>query len=257
MHIQIEVTTICNYQCFYCAGRDMPQRHMDMELFKGILKRIPPGQHRVSLQGEGEPTMHPHFWEMVEMVKQLGHTPYTITNGSIMDPAQVIRFFPRIGISIDTIDPDEAHRIKRYKLRKVLKNLESLLKVYEARRIVIHTVDYGQDIKPLKSYLAGLGITKHVVQPLQVKDDYAYRYKELAAAPQKACSYNCEFVNSPIMRYYSLNGVEMPCCYIKDTSKFVSIEDIKQSLDNQIVPPACAGCGELYKDEKRARIFQV
>ncbi len=257
MHIQIEVTTVCNYQCFYCAGRDMPQKHMDMDLFKDILRRIPPGKHRVSLQGEGEPTMHPNFWEMVELVTGMEHIPYTITNGSRIEPAQIARYFPRIGISLDTIDPNEAQRIKRYKLHQVLKKLGDLLKVYEARRIVIHTVDYGQDIAPLKSYLAGLGITKHVVQPLQIKDDYAYRYKEMVAAPAKKCSYSCGFVNAPIMRFYNLNGIEMPCCYIKDASKFVSIEDIKNSLDNKIVPSACSGCREIYEGEEMSRVFQV
>ena len=129
MHIQIEVTTKCNYECFYCAGRDLPQQHLDMALFARILEGIPPGKHRISLQGEGEPTMHPNFWEMVETVIALGHMPYTITNGSLMNAEKIAKYFPRIGISLDTVDPAEAQRIKRYKLDKMLGKLDELLAV--------------------------------------------------------------------------------------------------------------------------------
>ena len=258
MHIQIEVTTICNYDCFYCAGRDMPQRHMSMELFQDVLKRLPEGgPHRISLQGEGEPTMHPNFWEMVERVAGLGHVPYTITNGTRIDSERIAQFFPRIGVSIDTLDPAEAERIKRYNLAKVLRNLNKLLQSYEVWRIVIHTVDYGQDIQPLTEYLDKLGITKHVVQPLQVKDDYAYRYEEIASPPNNNCTYSCGFVDTPIMRFYNMNGTEMPCCYIKDASKFVSTEHIRESLGNKVTPEACSGCRELYEGEEMSKIFQI
>lgn len=257
MHIQIEVTTRCNYGCFYCAGRDMAQRHMDMELFKSILKKLPHGGHRVSLQGEGEPMMHPNFWEMVEMVTALGHIPYTITNGSLMKPEKVAANFPRIGVSIDTVDPEEAHRIKRFKLEKMLKNFEKLLSIYEPHRVIVHTVDYGQDIEPLKQYLASVGITKHVIQPLQVKDDYAYLYGDKAVRPDTPITYNCAFLDKPVMRYYNLDGVEMPCCYIKDAKHYISIADLKQQLDNKVVPRSCSGCRELHEGVEMSRVFLV
>ncbi|MBV6325616.1 radical SAM protein [Duganella violaceipulchra] len=259
MHIQIELTTICNYGCFYCAGRDMEQRDIDMALFDQILhQRLPPGRHRVSLQGEGEPTMHPKFWEMVQAVAALGHTPYTITNGSRMKPDKVAQYFPRIGISIDTIDPDEAERIKRHNVAKVLRNLEALLEIYEPWRVVVHTVDYGQPLDALREYLARLKINKHVVQGLQVKDDYAKRYPGQLPVTFHKLKYNCAYIDQPVMRFFNIDGVEMPCCYIKDASKFTSIEDIRDSLQRKVVPSACVGCNELHENEtSRSGVFQI
>lgn len=259
MHIQIEVTTKCNYECFYCAGRDLPQKHLDMALFERIMKELPKGAHRISLQGEGEPMMHPHFWEMVETVVAQGHMPYTITNGSLMKAAKVAQHFPRIGISLDTVDPAEAQRIKRYKLDKMLEKLDELLIIYEPHRIVIHTVDYGQDMTALKAFLQSKNITKHIVQPLQTKADYSYLYKDRITFVTKDedVTYSCEFLNKPIMQYYNITGTRMPCCYIKDASQFTSSEVLLEQLNSKIVPSACKGCSELKQGASKSRVFLI
>lgn len=54
--IQIEITTRCNYECFYCAGRDVPRRHMSWKATPGILHRVAERRGAANLQGEGEPT---------------------------------------------------------------------------------------------------------------------------------------------------------------------------------------------------------
>lgn len=59
------------------------------------------------------------------------------------------------------------------------------------------------------------------------------------------------------MRFSNLQGIEIPCCYIKDTSKFTSTEDIKHALDNHTVPEVCSGCRQLYEDEDLSKVFQI
>jgi MoaA/NifB/PqqE/SkfB family radical SAM enzyme len=249
MNVQIEIGTHCNFKCFYCVGRDMPQRYMPMETFSAILDRLPPGRHRVSLQGEGEPTTHPHFWEMVALLKARGAIPYTITNASVIDPRRAAREFPKIGVSLDTVDPSEGRRIGRYKLERVMENVEALVQAYgDPAKVIVHTVDYGQDIAPVRQWLTGLGITKHYPQPLQSKDDYAYRYPDKVPRNRPECRYRCRYVEAPIMLYYDIQGVEMPCCFIKDSAKFVSTEEIRASLARREVPDCCSGCRELYSD---------
>ena len=153
-----------------------------MACFDGILSRIAKGCHVVSLQGEGEPMVHPLFWGMVEKVRDAGYIPYTITNGSIIDCQRIKQFFPQIGISLDTINPVEAQNIGRFKLNQVVQNLMKLANTLRPEQIIIHSVDYGQDFKSLHYFLQQHGLTRHIVQPLQQKSDYRQHYERMFSA---------------------------------------------------------------------------
>jgi MoaA/NifB/PqqE/SkfB family radical SAM enzyme len=245
--IQIEVTTRCNYQCFYCAGRDMPQAHMGWDTFRDIVGRIGAGSRQVSLQGEGEPMMHPRFWDMVETLRQLGHRPYTITNGSLLDePQRLAAAFPTIGVSIDTLDPVLSERIGRYKLPRMLAGFERLVEAMPGARVVVHTVYFGQPLDDLKTWLRSLGITRHIVQPLQSKPDYADRYGTPTPELWGQCSYRCAYLEQQRMRYFDIKGLEMPCCFIKDSRSFVSADRLREELAQRRVPDSCAGCRQLF-----------
>ncbi len=220
----------------------MPQAHMVLARFQAILDSLPPGPCKVSLQGEGEPTAHPDFWRMVQMVTSCGKTPYTITNGSIIDPQRAAKTLPQLGVSLDTLDPQEADRIGRYKLHKVLDKVEALLAVMGPQRVIIHTVDYGQPLGPLREYVASRGIRSHLIQPLQTKPDYSYRYPTQIACNNSTYHYRCRYVSQPFMRYYDIHGNEMPCPFIKDFHKFVSSEHIAEQLGQGSVPISCTGC---------------
>ena len=116
MFFQFEVTTHCTFICFYCAGRDMPQKHMDWDIFERLLAGLPQGRHVVSLQGEGEPTLHPRFWDMAAAVRRCGYEPTTITNGYEIDVARMAAEMQTVAVSLDTLDEAEATRIGRLKL---------------------------------------------------------------------------------------------------------------------------------------------
>jgi len=242
--VQIEVTTFCNFGCFYCAGREMPKQHMSMPLFDKIVSILPENTVTVSLQGEGEPTLHPHFWQMVDKVVKNGHTPYTITNGSHLDFERIAENFPRIGFSVDTADSVEAEKIGRYGLKNVLANLEQLSKLM-ADRIIVHSVDYGQPLEELNEYLDNLGITRRVIQPIRAKADYSRRYPQLQNPASQIYHFRCKYIFNPSMVYFNVNGRAMPCYSIKDTAKFVSAKHIRQQLQQRTVPECCVGCREI------------
>ena len=254
---QIEITTICNYRCFYCAGRDMPQRHMPMEKFLDILQRLPDSVRQVSLQGEGEPTTHNRFRDMVAAVQQRGMTPYTITNASLVrDPQWFAQVFPLIGISIDTLDAELSESIGRIKLHRALKGVDRLIGAMGAQRIVLHTVDFGQPLDAILAWAQDKGFGKHVVQPLQGKADYvrSYRYKppQRELPSELPFALQCRYLERDHTSYYTLDGIELPCCFIKDTQSFSSAADLHASLAAGRVPPSCSGCREVRRAEGQA-----
>ena len=246
MFYQVEITTHCNYRCFYCAGRDFPQAHMARERFMEILSRFAPGRHTVSLQGEGEPTVHPQFWEFVEEVAGRGHIPYTITNCSHIEAQPAERHFPHLGVSLDTLDVVEANRIGRLKLTRALRNLEALVARMGPSRIIIHTVDYGQDLAPVRQFVAAKGL-RHYIQPLQPKADYAKRYpgQVTVSIHPATTSGPCRYLAEDRMRFFSLDGTEFPCCFIKDAKHYPGVEGLRREMLDHKVPFSCMGCAEI------------
>lgn len=256
MRYQIEITTRCNYGCTYCAGRGMPQVDMTWERFGQIVEtlRLKP-RARVNLQGEGEPTLHPDFWRMVDLVTQAGHVPYIITNGATnADVDKIRQYLPRVGVSLDTLDVKIATRIQRFNLPKVLAWLESLISSgYDPRSIDIMTVDFGQPLQELQRVVAGWGCG-HTIQPRQTKTDYAklagYTVAKLASTRQPRA---CIFVSNNIMEYYTVTGQVLPCYCMKDPGEFTTRNALADQLQQGIVPNCCAGCRNLKTLEEKVK----
>lgn len=254
MDIQIEVTTRCNFRCVYCAGRAMPQRDMAWETFAAIAEQLPGGCHTVVLQGEGEPTLHPRLWDMARLVRDKGHRPYLITNGSYGDVGRLAEHFPFIGISLDTLDVQEAERIGRLNLKRVAANINALLALTGPQRLTFHTTAFGQPLQAVRDMARRLGV-RHLVQGLQVKDDYRRHYPGSPPAPPSGRpTFRCRYLEQTLMRFFSVDGIEMPCCYIKDAAAFRSIDDLRACLAARTIPAACAGCREILAPAQPAPV---
>ena len=241
MMVQIEITTRCNFDCFYCAGRLMRQADMAFDSFERLLQShiarygIP---EVVSLQGEGEPTLHPDFFRMSERVLTIGAQPYTITNGSYKHPERFIGLFSQIGVSVDSLDDRIAGAMGRYNLPRVIAFIEALA---PRMKILIHSVAHQKYTRPIDAWCRQRGYI-HIVQPLQTKADYAHRYKDRIAATAPVGSFSCGYLTTPSMRYYNLDGVEMPCCYIKDASRYSGVEALLEHQKYGTWATCCTGC---------------
>ena len=240
------------YGCFYCAGRDMKQRHMAWDLFERLLAGVPAGDHVVSLQGEGEPTVHPRFWDMVDAVRRRGLRPFTITNCSHVDAARFAASFPTFAVSIDTLDPAEADRIGRYKIDGMLKNLDALCAPMDPGRIHIMTVDYGQPLTAVREFARTRG-SGTPFSRCRRKDDYAERYPDRITAQPRPYTYRCRYLDQPLRRYYDVEGREYPCCFIKDHRRHEPIETLRAKMAARQMPAACEGCHEVLAPENIAQ----
>lgn len=223
----------------------MPQKDMSWDTFTKIVLSIPGKGYSVWLQGEGEPSLHPQFEEMAKYVRQQGHHPYTILNGSRVDTKNLPLLFPSIGFSVDTLDEQSAYQTGRYNLPKVLKNIDLLSQVMHPKRINIMTVDMGQPLGTLRSWVAERGFGRHIIQALIPKNDYARRYTVNSQAIMAIRPSTCAFLERKMMRFYTWHGKELPCCFIKNSSDFTTIPDMQTKIAKGEVPGCCAGCANL------------
>ncbi len=84
VHIQLEHTTFCNFQCSFCNRRKLfsKSKHMDFSSAREIIQGIAP--KRLSLFGFGEPFMNPELPGMIEMAKCQGCMVDITTNGTLL-----------------------------------------------------------------------------------------------------------------------------------------------------------------------------
>lgn len=85
---------------------------------------------------------------------------------------------------------------------------------------------------------------QHIVQPLQQKPDYSRHYMKEVPVPVPAPRgrFACIYLETPRMRYYMLDGVEMPCCFIKDSGAFEGMDAMFQHQRSGTWPAVCRGC---------------
>jgi MoaA/NifB/PqqE/SkfB family radical SAM enzyme len=128
--LQIEPTTRCNFTCGFCCGRSMTQSDLDYERFERTLAQFP-GLRHVELQGEGEPLLHPRFFDMLEALRSRGIVMSMITNGSLLTAEAVEQLVAggveKISISIESADPERFRQIRGGKLEKVIDGIARLV----------------------------------------------------------------------------------------------------------------------------------
>ncbi len=109
--IQIEITTLCNFNCKMClrSFQKDTYQNMPLEQFEALAKQIFPKIKKVVLYGHGEPLMHPDFEKIVKITRKYlpkdGKIDFT-TNGSLLTPSKLDQILKnninRIVVSFDT-----------------------------------------------------------------------------------------------------------------------------------------------------------
>jgi MoaA/NifB/PqqE/SkfB family radical SAM enzyme len=147
--IQIEPTTRCNFTCGFCIGRHMEQRDLAFEVFEKVLELNPDLEH-VEIQGEGEPLMHPRFFDMVERCREKGILVSTITNGSYFTAENVDKILSggivKVAVSVESPDPITFREIRGGKFEKVIRGIELLMKTRASRGVTRPIVGFSVSV---------------------------------------------------------------------------------------------------------------
>jgi radical SAM domain protein len=84
--IEIETSTVCNWNCQYCPHtyHKRQRKYQSLELFKEIIRKASEYGHirYVSLHGYNEPTIDPHFIDRISIIAAYNLKLALFTNGS-------------------------------------------------------------------------------------------------------------------------------------------------------------------------------
>lgn len=112
----LELTNACNLNCIMCGrnAAEFKPTFFDMDWFS-YLEPLFDTIEEVTLMGWGEPTVHPHFEEMLARIDQHAAKKYFCTNGMRLDRLMPAIFQHRvdlIGVSLDGATPETNNRIR-------------------------------------------------------------------------------------------------------------------------------------------------
>ena len=186
--LQIDPTTRCNYSCAYCRGRSMPQEDLDPALVDAALDSFPHVRF-VELHGEGEPLLHPRFFDIAAGVRARGIKISVFTNGSLFHAAQVERLldagFEKVVVSVDSADPERFRAIRTGKFDIVRDGMERLMTRRRERGLSAPAVGISatiqrrfiDDIRGLAAFYRELDLDGGIgYQPLNPAASYARHY---------------------------------------------------------------------------------
>lgn len=147
--VQIEPTTRCNYRCVFCCGRYMEQKDMDFEVFKRVIDEYKDVEE-IQLQGEGEPLLHPQFFEMVEYAKKMNIRVKTISNGSLFTRENITKILDTgldlIYLSIEAPEKELFHEIRGGNFDQMVANIKLFYEMRKERKLEKPVLGFGVTI---------------------------------------------------------------------------------------------------------------
>jgi len=135
VHATVSLGNFCNHRCLWCtvyAAQQKDVQHMDGDRLIAFLTRARErGLKAVGYVGNGEPTTHPKFREIIHAVHELSLEQGMFTNGYLLDRVfdEALEFFTYIRISLDAgtgAVHDAMHDVDGH-FEKIMANLSILV----------------------------------------------------------------------------------------------------------------------------------
>ncbi len=133
-----ELTNACNLNCVMCGrnAADFKPTMFDMDVFRSF-EPLMDTVEEVTLMGWGEPTIHPHFNEMLEIINKHSARKYFCSNGMNLQKIQDAIFDYKVdvfAVSLDGATDLTNSRIRRgSKIEQITKDLKEIVRIKKER----------------------------------------------------------------------------------------------------------------------------
>ena len=133
-----ELTNACNLNCVMCGrnAANFKPTVFDMDVFKSF-EPLMDTVEEVTLMGWGEPTIHPHFNEMLQIINQHSARKYFCTNGMNLKKIKDAIFDYKVdvfAVSLDGATDETNARIRRgSKIDVITEDLKDIVRIKKER----------------------------------------------------------------------------------------------------------------------------
>lgn len=178
LSVEIHLTDICNLGCPWCTDKELRKNGATQkkETVFRLIDEFAANGTGVTLEGGGEPTLHPDFKEIVQYAYNKGTDLGLITNGT-QDISEVASCFKWIRVSLDSSNAQEYIQEKRVDcFEKVLNNLEKICSNRNPKNTFIGigyvlTKNNHGDIDTLIRRLDKIGVDYIYFRPVEEAED--------------------------------------------------------------------------------------
>lgn len=254
--VGIELTNNCNLRCPHCSSGSglitRPRGYMSEELLSEIVKEFSGWVFMSMLYFQGEPMLHPGFFDMLSRAMPL--KPVISTNGHFLDRQSSLMLArlnpPRVIISLDGIS-DESYKAYRIggdleKVKNGIRNLSAALRKENSTTLleiqVLVNSRNEKELAEIRSFAREnnariryksmqLNCEKGDEDLLPSRNIYSrYRLTDRGLRIKRGISLSCyRLWTNPVITW---DGLVVPCCFDKD-GEFV-MGDLKSQKFSEI-----------------------
>ena len=88
--IYLEISNLCNLSCAFCPGTNRKKHAMTVEEFSRLLPKLRPFTDFLYFHLMGEPLLHPHLGEFLQIAGEQGFKVILTTNGTLLPKQQAL-----------------------------------------------------------------------------------------------------------------------------------------------------------------------
>lgn len=180
-----ELTNACNLNCVMCGrnAANFKPTVFDMNVFRSF-EPLMDTVEEVTLMGWGEPTIHPHFNEMLEIINNHSARKYFCTNGMNLKKIKNAIFDYKVdvfAVSLDGATDETNGRIRRgSKIDQITEDLKEIVRIKKERGLTYPWINFVfcamksniHELPDLVRLAAEIGIEEVKVVYLTVFEEY-------------------------------------------------------------------------------------
>ena len=142
-----ELTNACNLNCIMCGrnAADFKPTVFDMDVFRSF-EPMMDYVEEVTLMGWGEPTIHPHFIEMLEIINKHSARKYFCSNGMNLKKIKDAIFDYKVdvfAVSLDGATDETNSRIRRgSKIEQITEDLKEIVRIKKERGLTYPWINF-------------------------------------------------------------------------------------------------------------------
>ena len=136
LKVYIEITNKCNLNCSFCSKTARADRFMQVEEFEKVVKEVSNYTNLIALHVKGEPLLHPHLKEILDIAEKYNLKVNITTNATLLSKKiEVIlnsKSIRQINISLHSAEQNNINE------EKYLENIfQSIDKIHQNTNIII------------------------------------------------------------------------------------------------------------------------